>query len=87
MITWEVVGEETIRSQGFNFRGSYHKEIYTHWIHIELSNGVKASSHASAWSWGPSWDAQETAERRAWGRLYHEVIPGLRTQYGKLRRV
>ena len=51
MITWEVVGEETIMSRDFHFRGSYHKEIYTHWIHIELSNGVKASSHASAWSW------------------------------------
>lgn len=87
MITWEVVGVESVSRQDFHFRGSYHKEIYSCYVHIELSNGVKAHGHGSAWSWGPSSDAEETAVRRAYGHLYHEAIPRLKTQYGKLRRV
>ena len=86
MITWKIVGIERTQSQDFHFRNGRHKEIYTCWIHIELSNGYKRSGHGTAWSWGPSFEAEEAAERRARGHLYHAVIPELREQFGKLRR-
>ena len=86
MITWKILGEECACRQGFNFRNGQHRETYTSTVHIELSNGVRRSGRGYAWSWGPSQEAADAAERRAYGNLYHEVIPQLREQYGKLRR-